>query len=377
MIIAVPTEIGAGETRVALTPSAVALLVKDGHEVRVQRGAGFASGFTDSQYIDKKATIVDDRGALIHEAEVILQVRVDGQQDSQHFKAGQIVIGFADPLSSAVANLALAEKGVTLLSMELIPRITRAQAIDALSSQANLAGYKAVIRAADILGKILPMMITAAGTIQPARVFVVGAGVAGLQAIATAKRLGAVVSAIDVRPEVAQQVESLGGKFVMPPVQASGEGGYAKELTEEQKALQQKMMADTVADSDVVVTTALIPGRPAPKLVSAEMVERMRPGSVVVDMAAERGGNCALTEPGKIIVHNGVTIVGETNLTSQSAHDASSMYAGNLVKLIQHLTGKTRQITWNMADEITAGVVVCKDGQVVHPQVKKAMGIAQ
>jgi NAD(P) transhydrogenase subunit alpha len=259
--------------------------------------------------------------------------------------------------------------------MELIPRITRAQSMDALSSQANLAGYRAVIIAANLLPQIFPMMITAAGTIQPAKVFIVGAGVAGLQAIATAKRLGAAVSAIDVRPEVKEQVESLGARFVMPPVQASGEGGYAKELTPEQKAQQQKMMADTVADSDVVVTTALIPGRPAPKLVTAEMVQRMRPSSVIVDLAAERGGNCELTEPGHTVVKHGVTIVGSTNAPAEVPMDASTMYAGNVVKLLQHLLGKNKDIQWNMSDEITAGVVVCREGQIVHPGVKKALGL--
>jgi NAD(P) transhydrogenase subunit alpha len=381
MIIAVPRETADGEQRVALVPSAAAALIKQKHEIRVEKGAGLPSGFTDAEYTDAGATIVEDRGSLINNAEVIAQVRTagasnHGTDDLGAMKSGQTVIGFCEPLIAADPIKAFAEKGITLLSMELIPRITRAQAMDALSSQANLAGYKAVIRACDLLSKIYPMMITAAGTIKPAKVFIVGAGVAGLQAIATAKRLGAAVSAIDVRPEVKEQVESLGARFVMPPVQASGEGGYAKELTPEQKAEQQKMMADTVADSDVVITTALIPGRPAPKLVTTAMVESMRPGSVIVDLAAERGGNCESTEPGKTIEKNGVTIVGSLNGPSEVAHDASTMYAGNVVKLLQHLVGKgNTTIQWNMEDEITKGIVVCREGQIVHARVRQALGL--
>lgn len=383
MIIAVPMESADGEQRVALTPASAATLIKQKHDVRVQRSAGERAGFLDSAYSHVGATLVEDRAQLLNEAEAIVQVRTAGanpksvSDDLPSLKPGQVVIGLCEPLISPDAIRAFAERGITLIAMELIPRITRAQAMDALSSQANLAGYKAVVRAADLLTQIFPMMITAAGTIQPAKVFIVGAGVAGLQAIATAKRLGAAVSAIDVRPEVKEQVESLGARFVMPPVQAAGEGGYAKELTPEQKAEQQRMMADTVADADVVITTALIPGRPAPKLVTTAMVDRMRPGSVVVDLAAERGGNCESTEPGNDIVRNGVTIVGSLNGPSEVAHDASAMYAGNIVKLIAHLVGKNNtQITWNMEDEITAGIVVCKDGQIVHPRVKQVMGIA-
>lgn len=365
----------------ALVPASVAQLIKDGHEVRIQAGAGVASGYPDHQYTEKGAAIVEDRATLMGGADLIVQVRTAGANpqdmdiDGSALRAGQIVVGLSDPLSSLEAIRALAERGVTLLAMELIPRITRAQGMDVLSSQASLAGYKAVIRAADILGKIFPMQMTAAGTIQPARVFIVGAGVAGLQAIATAKRLGSVVHAIDVRPEVKEQVESLGARFVMPPVQASGEGGYAKELTAEQKAQQQQMMADTVAESDVVITTALIPGRPAPKLVSAEMVSRMKPGSVIIDLGAERGGNCDLTQPGKTIDHNGVTIVGMLNAAGEAARDASTMYAGNIVQLIRHLCGKGKSITWNLDDPIIAGALVCKDGQIVNAQVKRAMGL--
>lgn len=372
MIIAVPKETAAGECRVALTPNAVATLIKDGHELRIERGAGEASGFLDSQYIEKRASIVENRDELIGGAEIIAQVRAG---DLPSLRSGQVVVGFADPLTSLDSVKSIAQTGAILLAMELLPRITRAQSMDALSSQSNLAGYRAVIVAANALRQAFPMMITAAGTIQPAHVFIVGAGVAGLQAIATAKRLGALVSAIDVRPEVREQIESLGARFIAPPVQASGEGGYAKELTEEQKAQQQQTMADTVADSDIVVTTALIPGRPAPKLVTAAMVQRMRPGSVILDMAGERGGNCELSQPGKSIDHNGVFILAPLDLASQVGHDSSTMYAGNIVKLLQHLLGKTKQFEWNMEDPITVGVVVTKDGQVVHPAVKKALGM--
>jgi NAD(P) transhydrogenase subunit alpha len=382
MIIAVPKETAEGERRVALVPAAAAALKKAGHEIRVERGAGIASGFIDDEYERIGATMYDNRAALLSEAETIVQVKAaganstNGTHDLGPLHTGQTVIGFAEPLTSHDATRALAERGAALIAMELIPRITRAQAMDALSSQANLAGYKAVVKAADLIGQAFPMFITAAGTIQPAKVFIVGAGVAGLQAIATAKRLGASVSAIDVRPEVKEQVESLGARFVMPPVQASGEGGYAKELTDEQKAQQQQMMADTVADSDVVITTALIPGRPAPRLVTAAMVQRMRPGSVVIDLGAERGGNVEGTIAGQVTDKNGVLLVGAVNTASEVAHDASSMYAGNIVKLIQHLTGKSsQQIQWNMEDPIIAGALVCKDGQIVHPQVKKAMGL--
>lgn len=382
MIIAVPKETAAGESRVAIVPQTVAVLVKDGHEVRVQSGAGLGSGFTDQAYKDKGATIIDDRAELLGGAELIAQIRTaganaeSGMNDIGSLRSGQVVVGFGDPLVSHDANRAMAERGVTLLAMELIPRITKAQAMDALSSQASLAGYRAVIRSAEVLRKIFPMQMTAAGTIQPARVFIVGAGVAGLQAIATAKRLGAVVFAIDVRPEVKEQVESLGARFVMPPVQASGEGGYAKELTPEQKAQQQQMMADTVADSDVVITTALIPGRPAPKLVTAAMVERMKPGSVIVDLGAERGGNCELTQPGRTIDHNGVTIVGSTNAAGEAARDASAMYSGNILQLLKHLCGKAKQIEWKLEEPITAGALVCKDGQIVNSAVKRAMGLS-
>jgi H+-translocating NAD(P) transhydrogenase subunit alpha len=286
----------------------------------------------------------------------------------------QILIGHGEPLLAHDQTKVLAERGVTLLAMELIPRITRAQPMDVLSSQANLAGYKAVLMAANALGRIFPMMMTAAGTVTAAKVFVVGAGVAGLQAIATAKRLGAVVSAIDVRPEVKEQVESLGARFVMPPFTAAGAGGYAREQTQEQKEAQQELMAATVADSDVVITTAAIPGKRSPVLVTGAMVQRMRPGSVLVDLAAERGGNCEWTEPDKTIHKHGVTIIGTANIPALIPHDASLTYARNLAALLK-LIVKDAAVSLNADDEVIAGTLVTRGGQVVHPRVRELMGL--
>jgi len=380
MIVGIPKEMFAGEKRVAMVPGQTPTLTKLGLEIHVEAGAGEAAGFTDEQYTQRGATIVGSRAELFAEADIVAQVRTFGANpdaggaDLEHLKRGQIVIGHAEPLTAHEQNKQVCEKGATLLAMELIPRITRAQAMDALSSQANLAGYMTVLLASTHLPKIFPMMMTAAGTLKPAKVFVVGAGVAGLQAIATARRLGAVVTAIDVRPETKEQVESLGARFVMPPDVASGEGGYAKELTPEQKQKQQEMMADAIAESDIVITTAAVPGRKAPVLVTEAMVRRMAPRSVVVDMAAERGGNCELTESGEVAVKHGVTIVGTTNLPSLLAFDASTMYAGNIVKLLQHLV-KDGKIELDFEDAITAGVTLCHDGEVRHPQVREMMGL--
>jgi len=381
MIVGVPSETAEGEKRVALDPSAAAQLVKAGVTVKVQSGAGAAAGFPDAGYELAGAQVAADRAAAF-DVDVVLQVRAAGANDGRGgddlglMRSGQIVVGHAEPLTAHEMNRQVAERGVSLLAMELIPRITRAQSMDALSSQANLAGYKGVILAADTLPQMFPLMMTAAGTIQPARVFVIGAGVAGLQAIATAKRLGAVVSAIDVRPEVREQVESLGAKFVAPPELIAGEKGYAREQSEEQKAKQREMMAATIAESDVVVTTANIPGRKAPVLVTAEQVRTMKPGSVIVDLAAERGGNCELTRVDQTYTtENGVTIIGIANVPALVARDASRMYGRNIVSLLKHLMGKAESITLNPADEITAGTLVCREGQIVHPAVRKAMGM--
>ncbi len=382
MIVAIPKENHPDEARVALTPAAVGACQKLGLEVRVEAGAGAQAGFNDTDYEAKGAAIVQDRGELFHAAGIIAQVRSypadpeHGRHDLEHLlREGHIVVGHAEPLTAPEAIEAMNQRGVTLMAMELIPRITRAQAMDALSSQANLGGYMAVLLAATHMPKIMPMMMTAAGTIKPAKVFVIGAGVAGLQAIATAKRLGAVVSATDVRPATKEQVESLGGKFVMvEEAMAEGEGGYARELTPEQKEKQQQLVAQVVADSDVVITTAAIPGRKAPVLVSEQMVQSMKPRSVIVDLAAERGGNCALTEPGQTVEQHGVTIVGRFNLPGLVPQDASVMYANNVAKLLAEFVGEGRA-EFDMDNEVIAGVVVCHGKRIIHPRVCEAMGL--
>jgi NAD(P) transhydrogenase subunit alpha len=381
MIFAVPKETFASERRVALVPAAAAQLAKLGHEVRVEAGAGEAAGFPDAQYAEKGVPLVAGRADLIAAADVVAQVRTPGAnpehgaRDVELLRSGQTVIGLADPLSPGESIRALAARGVTLLALELMPRITRAQDMDVLSSQMNLAGYKAVIRAADEIEKVFPLMMTAAGTIRPAKVFVVGAGVAGLQAVATAKRLGALVSAFDVRAAVKEQVESLGAKFVELPVTAQEQaGGYAGAQTEEQLARQRELMARVVADSDVVITTALIPGRRAPTLVTRAMVEAMQRGSVVVDLAAERGGNCELTQPGRTVEHNGVRIVGDDNLISGVAHHASQMYASNVVRYVRHLT-RDGALNLDTSDEITRETLVTRGGEIVHPRVREILGM--
>ena len=379
MMIGVPKETFPGERRVALTPGAVGPLREAGLGVKVQAGAGESAGFSDSAYEGTGASIAADRAGAF-DADIICQVRCfganpeQGAADLEHVRAGQVFLGHAEPLTAHEQTRQLAEKGATLLAMELIPRITRAQSMDALSSQANLAGYKAAVIAADTLAKMFPMMMTAAGTIKPAKVFVLGAGVAGLQAIATANRLGATVFATDVRPEVREQVESLGARAVMPEQASAGEGGYAREQTEEQKRKQQEMMAETIADSDVVITTAAVPGRKAPVLVSGEMVRSMRPGSVIVDLAAERGGNCELTEPDRVVEKEGVVIVGTGNLPASIPHDASRMYANNIAKLLLHLVNEEGELELDVSDEITTGALVCRDGEVVNPKVKEVAG---
>jgi len=382
MIIGVPKETMAGERRVALVPASIGPLKKLGLNVIVERDAGLAAGFTNQQYEEKGATIYDDRPAVFRDADAIAQVRTFGANpeagggDVEHIKQGQLVIGHAEPLTNHDQTNAIKDRGAVLVAMELVPRITRAQSMDALSSQANLAGYRAVLLAAHYQTKIFPLMMTAAGTVKPAKVFVIGAGVAGLQAIATAKRLGAVVSATDVRPATKEQVESLGGKFVMvEEAMAEGEGGYAKELTPEQQQKQKELVAQVVAESDVVITTAAIPGRKAPVLVTEAMVKAMHPGAVIVDMAAERGGNCELTQEGQVTEAHGVTIVGSTNLPSTLATDASATYATNIVKLMGEMMDKEGKLNLDLENEVIAGVVVTKDNDVVHMKVRELMGL--
>lgn len=377
MIVAVPKESFPGERRVALVPAVIPQLVKAGFEVLVQAGAGFEAGFSDEAFREKGAGIVDRREDLFARADVLLQVRTSGAnpakgaEDLALLRAGQIVVGQAEPLSDPAASQAFAETGAALFAMELIPRITRAQSMDVLSSMATLAGYQAVLLAAVHLPKMFPMMMTAAGTIAPAKVFVVGVGVAGLMAIAQARKLGAVVEAYDVRPAVKEQVQSLGAKFVEMELDAGDsedKGGYAKAMDEAFYAKQRELMTRVVAASDVVVTTAAVPGRKAPVLVTAEMVAGMRHGSVIVDLAAATGGNCELTRADETVTANGVTILGPTDLPSQVCADASRMYAKNIVTLLLNMAADGR-VDMDKDDEIVAGTLVTRDGKVVHPMI--------
>jgi NAD(P) transhydrogenase subunit alpha len=377
MKVGIPRESWPGETRVALIPSSVPVLRKAGLEVIVEEGAGTAAGFTDDAYRAQGATIGSRRD--VFQSEILLQVRsAPGEPGS--LRAGQTVIGFADPLGAPSGIATLAASGATLLSMELMPRITRAQSMDALSSMATIAGYKGVLLAAVALPRMFPMLMTAAGTISPARVFIVGAGVAGLQAIATARRLGAKVEAYDVRPAVKEQVLSMGAKFVELAIETQGaedKGGYAVAQDENFYRRQREMMLKVVAGSDVVVTTALIPGRPAPKLITAEMVEAMAQGSVVVDLAAERGGNCELTRPDETVVHKGVTIIGPSNPATLAPYHASQMYAKNIITFLLHLLGKEgakqAAVPIDPADEITRETLLAQGGTVVHPRVNELL----
>ena len=360
MRVCVPRESGPGERRVALVPETVAKLAANGFEVVVERGAGVLAGFPDEPYAEAGARLADFPGAL-DGVEAVLRVGSPNADEIGAYRPGIVLVGFLEPLTDLDGVARLRERGVVAFAMESIPRITRAQSMDALSSQATVAGYKAVLLAADRSPKLFPMMMTAAGTIAPARALVLGAGVAGLQAIATARRLGAVVSAFDVRPAVAEQVESLGASFLDLGIRGEEtEGGYARELTEEQQRAQQAALEERIPDFDIVVTTAAVPGRPAPRLIPASAVESMRPGSVIVDLAAETGGNCELTSPGHEITHTGVTIVGLTNVPSLMPADASRLYSRNVAALLEHLApGGT--LTLDFEDEITAGACVTRE----------------
>jgi NAD(P) transhydrogenase subunit alpha len=376
MKVAVLKEPFAGERRVALVPSSVAPLAKAGLEVVVQSGAGTAAGFPDETYQQKGARIVASVPEAA-EADIVLHVRVVGPggefaiDNLEHYRRGQVVIGLCDPLAEAAAVKELAETGISLLALDLIPRITRAQSMDVLSSMSTISGYRAVLLAAIELPKMFPMLMTAAGTITAARVFVIGAGVAGLQAMATAKRLGAAVRGYDIRPACREQVESVGGKFVELPiesVQAQDNGGYAKALGEAFYGRQRELLAGVAADSDVVITTAAIPGKPSPVLLSAEAVAGMQPGSVIVDLAAERGGNCALTKANQRVVAHGVTILGPTNLPADVPHHASQMFSGNVTAFLQHLVCKG-QLVLNLEDEIIRETLAAHEGRIVHPRL--------
>ena len=383
MVLGVPTEIFPGEGRVALVPSVIPNLKKAGFELMVQAGAGAAAGYPDAAFQEKGATIVSERAAVFQSAEVILQVLCHGSndrtgaQDLPLLRRGQVLVGFLRPLGSRQTMEEVAATGVTSFAVELMPRITRAQSMDALSSMATIAGYKAVLVAAGTVPRLFPMLTTAAGTIPPARVFVIGAGVAGLQAIATARRLGAVVSAYDVRPAVREQVQSVGGRFVELPLEtqdAEDQRGYAKVQDDAFYRRQRELLGRVVAESDVVITAAVVPGRRSPVLVTRDMVERMAPGSVIVDLAAERGGNCELTHPGETIVEYGVTIVAHINLASTVPYHASYMYARNLTAFLLHLY-RGGKLNLDADDEITRETLLTHGGELVNPRVREFLSL--
>lgn len=371
MKIAIPKERRAGEARVAASPDTVKKYVQLGFEVVVETGAGEGVSMADSVYQDAGATIAPD-AATAFGADVVLKIQRPTDEEIALFKDGAVLIAGLSALTNKDMAEKLAARKVTAFAMELVPRITRAQSMDILSSQANLSGYKAVLDGVSEFKRAVPMMMTAAGTIAPARFLILGAGVAGLQAIATAKRLGGVVYAFDVRPAVKEQVQSLGGKFVEVDPEATKDaetaGGYAKEMSEEYKLKQAAKIAETLAKTDIAICTALIPGRPAPVLITEEMVQGMRPGSVIVDLAVEAGGNCPLSEFDKVVVKHGVTLVGHGNVPSRLAVDASNLFAKNLLNFITPLVDKeTKTLNFNWEDEILKGSCVTRDGQVVHP----------
>ncbi|HUH78104.1 MAG TPA: Re/Si-specific NAD(P)(+) transhydrogenase subunit alpha [Devosia sp.] len=375
MKIAIVRERFEGENRVAATPETVGKLIALGASVAVEKDAGAGSRILDADYAAAGATIAASANEALKGADIVLTVRRPAAASLAGVNKGALVIGALDPYGNEGDVVALAQAGVTAIAMEFMPRITRAQVMDILSSQANLAGYQGVIEAAAVFDRAMPMMMTAAGTVRPAKAFVMGAGVAGLQAIATAKRLGAVVTATDVRAAAGEQVESLGAKFIMTEAlkDASGAGGYARELTKDEQASQAELVAGHISKQDIVITTALIPGRPAPRLVTKAMVESMAPGSVIVDLAAERGGNVELTQPGKVIEHNGVTIIGYTNMQGRIPTSASQLYARNLLAFLETLIDKKeKQLAINWEDELVKATVLTRDGAVVHPNFVNA-----
>ncbi|MEB3217407.1 MAG: Re/Si-specific NAD(P)(+) transhydrogenase subunit alpha [Nostocales cyanobacterium 94392] len=379
MRIAVAKEIEASERRVALIPDVVSKLVKQGFEVWIEAGAGEKALFNDSDYEAAGATIISDTVSLWGEADILLKVsppqqREDGSSEVDLLKEGTVLMGFLNPLANPSLAEQLAQRKVTALSVEMIPRSTRAQSMDALSSQASIAGYKAVLIAAEALPKYFPMLTTAAGTIAPAKVFVMGAGVAGLQAIATARRLGAVVEAFDIRPAVKEEVQSLGAKFVEVKLdeETATAGGYAKEISEESKKRTQEAVTERVKNADVVITTAQVPGRKAPRLVTEEMIAQMKPGAVIVDLAANQGGNAAYTEPGGNVVKNGVTIIGPINLPSSVPVHASQLYSKNLVSLMNLLV-KDKALHLDFTDDIVDAACITHNGEIRNQRVKDAL----
>ncbi len=379
MIIGVPKEIYPGERRVALVPAVLPTLTKAGFEVQIEAGAGLSAGYIDALYAEKGAKIVADRAAIFGAADVIVQVLgygandINGQQDVPLYRRGQILASFLRPFGSIEVLEQIAHAGVTAFSVELMPRTTRAQSMDALSSMATVAGYKAVLLCADTHPRIFPMLTTAAGTVTPARVFVIGCGVAGLQAIATSRRLGAVTSAYDLRPAVKEQVQSLGGRFVELPIEAKDAQdarGYAQAQDEDFYRKQRELLGKVVQESDVVITTAVIPGKKAPILVTEDMVKGMALGSVLLDLAGERGGNCEITEPGKTVVKHGVTIIGDINLASQVPYHASMMYSRNVTSFLMHLI-KDQKLNLNLEDDIVRETLLTNGGEIVQARVRE------
>ncbi len=375
MKLSIPKECRAGETRVAATPETVKKLKGLGLEISIETGAGAAARFADADYVAAGATIAPDAGAALADADIVLKVRGPNADEIAMLKKGAVLAALLAPYTEKDAIAKLAAQGVSAFAMEFIPRISRAQTMDVLSSQANLAGYKAVVDAAAQFGRAMPMMMTAAGTIAPARVLIMGVGVAGLQAIATARRLGAIVSATDVRPATKEQVESLGATFVAVVddefKQAETAAGYAKEMSKEYQAKQTALIAETIKKQDIVITTALIPGRKAPVLVTEEMVKTMKPGSIIVDLAVEQGGNCPLSKPDEVIEVHGVTLMGYTNLPARLAVDTSSLYARNLFNFVSLIVDKkTGALALNWDDEIVKGAGLTRDGAIVHPALK-------
>ncbi|MFZ2322675.1 MAG: Re/Si-specific NAD(P)(+) transhydrogenase subunit alpha [Ignavibacteriaceae bacterium] len=378
MIIAIPKEILPGENRVACIPDVASKFIKAGYEIQIEKDAGLNAGYTNEQYTAAGAKVIDKLEDLYSNADIVLKVQrpidhpVAGKNEIDLLKKGTILISFVYILHYPEVAKKCAEKGIDLISMDMIPRTTIAQKMDALSSQANLAGYKSVLMAANMLGKIFPLMMTAAGTISPAKVVVMGAGVAGLQALGTAKRLGAVVEVSDIRPTVKEEVQSLGGKFIEVETDENMQdaGGYAKEASPEFLKKQKEIIFKHVTEADIVITTALVPGKKAPVLVTEEMVKNMRPGSVVLDMATEFGGNCEISENGKTVKKYGITIIGEPNLASLVPHHASDMYSKNILNLIQYI-GKEGKVTLKLEDEIVKGSLITHNSEVINGRVKE------
>jgi NAD(P) transhydrogenase subunit alpha len=372
MKIGVPKETAAGERRVALVPEVVKKLTAAEHQVVVERGAGDGALIPDEAFTEAGAALVDTAAA--YDAEIVVKVAPPGAEEVSKLRADTVLIGFLAPLTNGDGIRAIAQTGATSFALEAVPRISRAQSMDALSSQANIAGYRAALIGAMELGRYYPMLMTAAGTIRPATVLVLGAGVAGLQAIATARRLGAVVQGFDVRSAVKEQVESLGAKFLEFDLggDLEGSGGYAKELTPEQQARQQELMAEAIGKVDVVITTALVPGRRAPILVTEEAVRKMKPGSVIVDLAGEQGGNCELSKPGETVIEHGVKILAPLNVPSTLAEHASSLYARNIEALLKLMLGEDGQLALDFEDEVIAGACITRGGEIVHEGAKAA-----